>query len=155
MQKSLFSEAEINPAPYSCEIKINCMTVREATGPKCLNGADVAQAFKGIASMGQEGFFIATLDTKHKIIDKRLISLGTLNASLVHPREVFRPAIADCAESIIMVHNHPSGDVKPSEEDRAITKRLRNVGKLVGIEVLDHVIIGKDGYYSFVEQGEF
>ncbi len=91
----------------------------------------------------QEEFHIVTLDTKNQIIDSHQITVGTLDASLVHPREVFRPAIKDAASSILLAHNHPSGDSKPSREDLAVTRRLEEVGKTVGIDVLDHIVLGK------------
>jgi DNA repair protein RadC len=92
--------------------------------------------------LDQEEFLVVTLDTQHRPIRIVRITRGTLNASLVHPREVFRPAIADCAAAIILAHNHPSGDPTPSSEDHAVTKRLTEVGDLIGIRVLDHIIVG-------------
>ena len=82
-----------------------------------------------------------------------LIFIGTLNQSLVHPREVFRPAITDNAAGIIICHNHPSGTLEASMADIQITQRLKEVAKLVGIELLDHVILSKNGYYSFSDEG--
>jgi DNA repair protein RadC len=99
----------------------------------------------------QEEFHVLILDNKHRVIEEKMITLGTLNQSLVHPREIFSPAIELRAASIILIHSHPSGDVQPSNQDIEITKRLCEVGKLMGIEVLDHVIIGDD-YFSFVDQ---
>ncbi|MFT4309342.1 MAG: RadC family protein [Candidatus Woesearchaeota archaeon] len=97
----------------------------------------------------KEYFIALLLDTKNKIIREETISIGTLNSSLVHPREVFKNAIKESANSIILVHNHPSGDPEPSEEDIEITRILMRAGELLNIKVLDHVIIGKEGYYSF------
>ena len=99
----------------------------------------------------QEEFHIVTLDTKNQIIDTHQITVGTLDASLVHPREVFRPAIKDAASSIILVHNHPSGDPTPSPEDHAVTRRLEASGKTLGIDVLDHIVLGKDDAVSIRE----
>jgi DNA repair protein RadC len=92
----------------------------------------------------QEEFHIVTLDTQHGPIGTHLISIGTLDASLVHPREVFRAAIRDAASAILLVHNHPSGDSTPSREDKAVTDRLTQVGEMVGIRVLDHIIVAKE-----------
>jgi DNA repair protein RadC len=92
----------------------------------------------------QEEFHIVTLDTQHGPIATHLITIGTLDASLVHPREVFRPAIRDSASAILLVHNHPSGDPTPSREDKAVTERLTKVGEMVGIRVLDHIIVAKE-----------
>ncbi len=89
----------------------------------------------------QEEFHIVTLDTKNQIITTYQITVGTLDASLVHPREVFRPAIRDAASSIILTHNHPSGDPTPSPQDLDVTKRLEDAGRLLGIDVLDHIIV--------------
>lgn len=96
----------------------------------------------------QEEFHIVTLDTKHKPLRTHRITVGTLDASLVHPREVFRPAIRDAASAILLVHNHPSGDPTPSREDRAVTTRLTESGNLLGITVLDHVIVARDATLS-------
>lgn len=100
----------------------------------------------------KEQFYALFLDTKNKIIGEELISVGTLNTSLMHPREVFNPAIKASANSLVLVHNHPSGDVKPSKEDIEITKKLETAGSLLGISVVDHVIVGKNSYMSFKDQ---
>jgi DNA repair protein RadC len=92
------------------------------------------------------------LDARNKLITKETISIGTINSSLVHPREVFEPAIRELAVAIILVHNHPSGDPTPSEDDIALTKRLIEAGKILGIEVIDHIIITKNRYFSFKER---
>ena len=92
------------------------------------------------------------LDTKNGIISKEVISIGTLDVSLVNPREAFKPAIKKSAKSIIFAHNHPSGDYSPSNYDFKTTKRLVKAGDILDIEVLDHIIIGKDGYYSFKKE---
>lgn len=99
----------------------------------------------------QEQFHIVTLDTKNQFIDSHRITIGTLDASLVHPREVFRKAIKDAASSIILAHNHPSGDATPSREDIAVTQRLTDVGKTIGIDVLDHIVLGKSECISIQE----
>jgi DNA repair protein RadC len=96
-----------------------------------------------------EHFGVMLLDTKHRVLKITVVSVGTLDASIVHPREVFLPAILHSAASVVLVHNHPSGDPEPSEEDLSITRRLVEVGELVGIGVLDHVIVGSRGVMSF------
>ena len=106
-----------------------------------------------LAGRKKEYFYAVLLDCKHRIIREELVSIGSLNLSVVHPREVFRAAISEAAESIILVHNHPSGDPTPSREDINVTNRLVEVGKVVGIEVLDSCIIGDGKYVSFMEQG--
>lgn len=100
----------------------------------------------------KEHFRIVLLDTKNQIIVTEEISVGTLNASIVHPRDVFKVAIKRNANSIILIHNHPSGDPSPSNEDISITNRLIDVGNLVGIKVLDHIVIGDSKYISFKER---
>lgn len=102
----------------------------------------------------KEIFRIVMLNTKNVIIGTKDISLGSLNASIVHPREVFVEAIKKSSNKIILMHNHPSGDPFPSEEDKNITRRLQEAGNIIGIEVLDHVIIGDGIYYSFKEYFE-
>jgi DNA repair protein RadC len=99
----------------------------------------------------QEEFHIVTLDTKNQVVNTHLVTKGTLDASLVHPREVFRPAIRDAASRVILVHNHPSGDCTPSREDHAVTRRLEAAGEILGIEVLDHIIVGGESAVSIRE----
>ncbi len=97
----------------------------------------------------QECFIVLLLNTKNVLIEQQVVSIGTVNSSLVHPREVFKQAIRKNAANIIIVHNHPSGDSEPSDEDYQITETMKKAGKLLGIPVLDHVIIGDKRYYSF------
>jgi DNA repair protein RadC len=106
-----------------------------------------------ITDKAKEHFKILLLNTRNKIIRIGTISIGTLNASLVHPREVFKEALIHDAFSVILAHNHPSGDCEPSEEDLRITTRLRDAGNLMGIEVLDHIIITSQSYFSFKGKG--
>jgi DNA repair protein RadC len=100
----------------------------------------------------KEYFKIIILDTKNKVLDVCTISIGSLNSSIVHPREVFHEAVKKSAASILLVHNHPSGETQPSREDISITKRLIEAGELMGIKVLDHIIIGDGVYLSFKEE---
>jgi DNA repair protein RadC len=120
---------------------------------RILGAGDVWDLLRGYAARKQEHFFALTLDGASRLIEERLITVGTLNQSLVHPREVFADAIADRAAGIIIAHNHPSGTLSPSRADMQITDRLKEVAKLVGIELLDHVILAKEGYYSFSDEG--
>jgi len=101
----------------------------------------------------KEQFTCLFLNTKNRVIFKEVISIGSLNAAVVHPREVFRAAIKRCSASLICAHNHPSGDSTPSPEDVNLTKRLVSAGEIIGIEVLDHVIIGGSQFYSLKEHG--
>jgi DNA repair protein RadC len=112
-----------------------------------------AQRFQGqLGDRLREEFHALLLDTKNRVLGHRLISIGSLQASIVHPREVFRPAIRCAAASLIVAHNHPSGDPQPSGEDREITKRLEDCGKIIGIPLLDHLILGRNCFYSFQEK---
>lgn len=99
----------------------------------------------------QEEFHIVTLNTKHNIINTHQITVGTLDASLVHPREVFRPAIRDASSAILLAHNHPSGCPEPSRQDFEVTRRLTEVGNTIGIQVLDHIVMGTKGCVSIRE----
>jgi len=113
---------------------------------------DVFQHLKmRVVHLKKEKFYTLLLDTKNQIIAVEEISTGSLNASIVHPREVFHYAIKKNAKAMILAHNHPSGHPAPSQEDKGITERLVEVGKIVGIEVIDHIILGKESYYSFKE----
>ena len=114
---------------------------------------DVYEELKTFSSKSQEHFLTITLDGASHIINTRTVFIGTLNQSLVHPREVFADAIADRAAGIIIAHNHPSGTLEASRADVQITQRLKEVSKLVGIELLDHVILSKHGFYSFSDEG--
>ena len=105
-----------------------------------------------LAQSKQEAFISILLDNKHRMITDQVITLGTLNQSLVHVREVFAPAIEHRAAAVIICHCHPSGDPKPSHQDISITKRLVDAGNLIGINVLDHLIIGDNEYFSFADE---
>jgi len=123
-------------------------------GNKRLTSAqDVYEELQVFSTKTQEHFLTITLDGASHIINTRTVFIGTLNQSLVHPREVFADAIADRAAGIIISHNHPSGTLEASRADIQVTERLKEVSKLVGIELLDHVILSKHGYYSFSDEG--
>ena len=117
------------------------------------SAAEVYEELKAFSTKNQEHFLTITLDGASHIINIRTVFIGTLNQSLVHPREVFADAIADRAAGIIIAHNHPSGTLEASRADIQITQRLKEVSKLVGIELLDHVILSKHGFYSFSDEG--
>lgn len=113
----------------------------------------ISEIFSFLISESKEYFFCLHLDGKNRIQCIDCVSVGSLNQSIVHPREVFKVALLSSAAAIILVHNHPSGDPSPSSEDISITRRLKEAGELLGIRVLDHVIVGGDGECSFVERG--
>lgn len=106
-----------------------------------------------LSSLMQEHFVALLLNVKNQVIDKRTIFIGSLNTSIVHPRELFREAIKRSAASIIIIHNHPSGNPVPSQEDIDVTNRLCEVGIVIGIEIIDHIIIGNHEYISLKEKG--
>lgn len=107
---------------------------------------------RDIRSLNREHFVGFYLNSRHQVLRRDIISIGSLNASIVHPREVFLQAIAVSAASLVLAHNHPSGDPTPSEEDVAITRRLHEAGRLLGIELVDHVVVARDAYASFRER---
>lgn len=123
--------------------------------PRCSGPRDVYELMKLHAERELvEVFWVLALNTQHQIIrEPIIITIGTLDASLVHPREVFRPAILLGAASIILCHNHPSGEPTPSAEDKVVTKQLMEAGAIIGIPVLDHIVVGHGRYVSFVESG--
>lgn len=124
-------------------------------GERLGGSAAVFRHFRArMLGLEQERFFVVLLDGKGRVKREVRVSEGTLTASLVHPREVFRTAIREAAASVILVHNHPSGDPTPSPEDVALTSRLRAAGELVGIRVVDHVVVGHERYASFVDLGQ-
>jgi len=106
-----------------------------------------------LRDLRQEEFRVVLLNAQHAVIREHVITRGILDASIVHPREAFRPAIIESAAAVILVHNHPSGDPMPSPEDREVTRQLIEAGIVVGIPVLDHIVIGDGRYVSFVEAG--
>jgi DNA repair protein RadC len=119
------------------------------TGPE-----DVADMFmREMATLDREHFRAVLLNTKNRILGVRTISIGSLNASIVHAREVFKAAVSESAQAIVLVHNHPSGLPEPSSEDIAVTERLAEAGRILGIEVLDHIVLGSQGFVSLKEAG--
>lgn len=115
---------------------------------------DVYHIFKDrLAEKKKEYFYSLCLDTKNQVVQETLVSVGILDASLIHPREVFNPAIKASSHAVILVHNHPSGEAEPSINDTEVTKLLFAAGELLGIRVLDHVIVAKNGYVSMKEKG--
>ena len=111
---------------------------------------------QGHADRDREAFVVLLLDVKHRVIAEEVVSIGILDGALIHPREVFKAAITANAAAIIVAHNHPSGDLKPSGQDAEVTRRLRKAGEILGIPVVDHVIVGPTGgHFSFREGGDW
>ena len=124
--------------------------VREAA-PVVTMPIHVYERLKAYRNRQKEHFIVLMLSTQNEIVRQEVVSVGTLNSSLVHPREVFRSAILAGCSHVILSHNHPSGFTEASQEDITVTNRLVKAGKLLGIELVDHVVIGREGYYSFKE----
>jgi len=118
------------------------------------SACDVFTLLNEYSNKEKEYFLLITLDGGSKVIQTRVIHIGTLNQSLVHPREVFYSAIKDKAAAIIIAHNHPSGQLFPSRADKQVTTRLKEAGKLIGIDIVDHIILTSEGYYSFQESDD-
>jgi len=122
---------------------------------KCIHKpSDVYDMSLDLLYEKKEHFIMFVLNSKNKVLMRKTVSIGSLNASIVHPREVFSEAIVQGAASIICVHNHPSGDPTPSPEDLEVTRRLVAAGEIIGIQVLDHIVVGQHGFYSMKEMGE-
>jgi DNA repair protein RadC len=123
------------------------------TGTRYTAPKQVYETFRFLMKETKEMFLTLHLDGKNRVVCMDLVSIGSLNQSIVHPREVYKTALLSNAAAILCVHQHPSGDPNPSAEDISITKRLREAGEIVGIRLLDHIIVGADDYVSFVERG--
>lgn len=146
------------PEVKACQI-IACFEL----GRRFFNGSPTGEAIKGpadafryVAEMGRlkkEEFRALYLDVRHRVLHEEVVSVGSLTGSLVHPREVFRPAVHYGAAAVLVAHNHPSGDTTPSQEDLAITRQLTEAGRLLGVELLDHLIVGGSQYISLMESG--
>ena len=122
--------------------------------PNVKNSEDAVKTVASvIANWKQENFVAVYLDGANNVLDVRLLHLGTLNQSLVHPRELFAPAIELRSLGVIVAHNHPSGGIEPSADDLSLTRRLQEAGKILGIEVIDHLIITAGAHYSFRKSG--
>jgi len=161
--QTLFGTEEITTKPRSIKFKslkavYETLTIKEEIGQyfqsatKFTSPLQIFNIFKFLANESKEHFITIHLDGKNRILCIDLVSTGSLNQSIVHPREVFKGALLSSAAALVLIHNHPSGDPTPSREDREITRRLKECGELIGIRILDHIICG-DTYMSFVEMG--
>lgn len=144
-------------AAKACEIvacfELGRRMLKDKPAALLLSPEQVANELKDIRNHKKEHFVIFYLDSRNNEVQREIISVGTLNASIVHPREVFELAIQHSAAHVIVAHNHPSGDPEPSDEDKILTDRLVEAGKILGIELLDHIIITSNTHYSFKEKG--
>lgn len=126
---------------------------QDVPGNKITVAQDVLPLVADIAGKQQEYFVCISLNGANEVIEKRVVTIGLLDKSPVHPREVFADVIADRAASVIFVHNHPSGELNPSEADKRTHEQLTEAGKILGLRILDHIIVTRKGYFSFQENG--
>lgn len=133
------------------ELTKRALEVEDNNLPTINSAKDAVAQLQELRTAKKEHFVVLYLNARNQLVHKETVSIGTLNANLVHPREVFKPAIDCLAASIIIAHNHPSGDAEPSDDDLAITKRLQEAGKILGIEVIDHVVVTKNAFRSAKE----
>ena len=140
----------------SCEIiacfELGKRLLKDKKAQIYLSPKEVWEELKDLRDHKKEHFVIFYLDSRNQEIKREIVSVGSLNANLVHPREVFEPAVRNLAAQVILAHNHPSGDTEPSEDDLELTKRLVESGKILGIEVIDHIIVVKNGFLSLKEK---
>jgi DNA repair protein RadC len=132
-------------------LSLFCGEKKKPTSHRIRCAGDLYTLGRPLEDFDKEVMVVATLTQKNFVISTHLVSLGTLTASLVHPREVLRPVLEDCAAAFALIHNHPSGHPDPSREDTTLTKRLAACGALLGVRLLDHVIIGANVFYSYQE----
>jgi DNA repair protein RadC len=138
----------------SLEFGRRLLSGKRSIQPRFGNSRDVARYFRPILlNLMKEVFITALVNGRHELIREITVSVGCLTSSIVHPREVFQPAVRDGAAAVLFVHNHPSGDPTPSGEDRRLTERLVEAGSILGIKVLDHVIVASGGFFSLLESG--
>ena len=137
---------------YVIKKGLRFMMVKEATEEKLNSPSKIYKFMQGEAKIDRECVWVLHMNSKLKLIEKELVSMGTLDAAPVHPREVFKKAILNSSSSIIVVHNHPSGDPRPTEEDKKIAKRLKQAGEILSIPVEDFLVISSKGYTSFAEK---
>jgi len=151
--KSYLTPARVRKLTAAIKLHHAISSENIENSPRLSSALDVFQTYRDrFKGEPQEHFIALLLNSKNRVIKEVLVSKGSLNASVVHPREVFAPAIKERACSILVIHNHPSGDPSPSREDIDITKRLKETGELIGIQMLDHVIIGGSDFFSFKER---
>lgn len=139
---------------YKVRTKLVIEGHKEYRPMKLSSSSDVYSAFKKLVESDKEKFYSIFLDCKNKVIGVDMVSQGALDSAPVHPREVYKSALLASASNVIFVHGHPSGDPEPSLSDKEITRILRQAGDMLQINVLDHVIVGLDSFYSFADKGE-
>ncbi len=156
---ALLAQPGVGPAKAArlaaaLELGRRCLSRELARGTTIRGSEDVVARYRSrLAHLDRERFDVVLLDTRHRVIREHCVSIGCLDGAIVHPREVFHPAVAESAAAVIVVHNHPSGDPSPSAEDAAVTRRLQSTAGVLGIDLLDHVIVARHGSYSFRDHG--
>lgn len=135
------------------ELTKRAVDVADNNLPTITRAIDAVAQLQELRHVKREYFVALYLNARNQLVHKETISIGTLNASLIHPREIFKPAVEHLAASLIIAHNHPSGDTEPSHDDMMVTKRITESGRLMGIELVDHIIITHSAFYSFQEKG--
>jgi DNA repair protein RadC len=139
---------------YALQLGKQACSVPLKPGERFSNSRELYHRYRArFFSANKEHFFSLHLNSKNQLIREVLVSIGSLSTSVVHPREVFAPAVRDSSAALVFIHNHPSGDPAPSREDRDCTQRLVHAGQILGIRVLDHIVLGHDDYYSFADSG--
>jgi DNA repair protein RadC len=139
---------------YALQLGRQACSIPLRAGERFSNSRELYQRYRArFFSANKEHFYSLHLNSKNQLIREVLVSIGSLSTSVVHPREVFAPAVRDSTAALIFLHNHPSGDPAPSREDRDCTQRLMHAGNILGIRVLDHIVLGHDDYYSFADSG--
>jgi DNA repair protein RadC len=139
---------------YALQLGKQVCSVPLRPGERFSNSKELYHRYRArFFSANKEHFFSLHLNSKNQLIREVLVSIGSLSTSVVHPREVFAPAVRDSTAALVFIHNHPSGDPAPSREDRDCTQRLIHAGHILGIRVLDHIVLGHDDYYSFADAG--
>lgn len=160
---TLFGPEEVSTKPRTIKFKqikavYETLIIKEdithylKPGTRYTSPQQIHETFSFLRNETKEYFLCLHLDVKNRVVALEIVSIGSLNQSIVHPREVYKTALLSSAAAIILVHNHPTGDASPSREDIEVTRRLKEAGELLGIKILDHLIVG-ERYYSFVEGG--
>lgn len=151
--KSVHGIGEVKACEIVAMLELGRRLLKDKQSTLLLSPQDVWNELKDIRNHKKEHFVVFFLDSRNQEIKREIISIGTLNTNLVHPREVFESAIRHNAAQILIAHNHPSGDTRPSSEDIALTRRLVSAGKVLGIKILDHIIVSSHGFSSCRDLG--
>ena len=148
------SEKQVSSLSLALELGREACSVPMRAGERFTSSWELYQRYRArFFSSDREYFFSLHLNSKNQVIREVMVAIGSLSGAMIHPREVFSPAVRDSAAALVFLHNHPSGDPKPSPQDRDCTRRLAQAGQILGIRVLDHIVLGHDDYYSFADAG--